>query len=273
MTFFVLDSPTIDELNTMIEEHGKDVIVRSQQTRELLYPTVRFPIGYFPARQGMSRRLIIAESLSIIAGIWDLDLIVQATPKANRILFTEQMAYGPRLKIPLVNVIRTLSLDQFSRRAIAHISRPEDACGPNTPCTTMLQFFIREDQLHMDVHMRSWDLVFGLPVDIAVFGIIGQVIASCFQVKPGSMMIHAGSLHRYAETTHLATTHQETNGFGQTSINSISFDQLNPSPLTIWNIYQGIVFQAIADIKNHNRWKTLVSAEFILKTDQVVENV
>ena len=272
MTFFVLDSPTIDELNSMIEEHGQDVIVRGQQTRELLYPTIRFPIGYFPARQGMSRRLIVAEALSIIVGVWDLDIIVKAPSKGDRSLFTEQMAYGPRLKKPLVNVIHALEEDPNSRRAIAHISRPEDACGPDTPCTTMLQFFLREDQLHMDVHMRSWDLVFGLPVDIAVFGIIGQVIAKCFKVEPGSMMIHAGSLHRYAETAHLAITHQKTDGFGRTAISYLS-EYANLSPASTWNLYRLDAKRAIQDIHDQNRWKTLVIANFIYKYDQVVEHV
>ena len=249
--------PTVETISEYLSAYGTEVTVRGKQTKEVLSYSTDYPLGYFPTRKGMSTRLIIAESLLILAGTFDIDLIMAATPKGNRVLFTEQMAYGPRLAMPLLNVIRALEIDRYSRRAIAHISNPDDACSSQTPCTTAMQFFIRENRMFVDVCMRSWDLVFGLPVDLGVFGTIGLVMADCFQVLPGLLSVHAGSLHRYAETAHLIAPHPKGD-FGEVKL----LHDVNPgSPSARFLEYQEVAYDAIHECRDNLNWNTFMKIE------------
>lgn len=260
----VSNAPSIMDLKQAVEEHGEQVEVRGKWTQELRSVSVKYPLGWYPTRKGMAHRLIVAEALCIITGQFNLELLTQASPKANRVLFTPQMAYGPRLKLPFLSVFQALQQDLYSRRAIAHISKPTDKCGPDTPCTTALQFLVRENSitgenmLHMDATMRSWDLAFGLPVDIGVFGALGLVVARCFGVEPGNLTVHAGSLHYYYETKHLIEKH-DNGKFAQVRL---KIKPNEKTPLLSWKEYRDHAKLAISQCLTGN-WKELLDTEFI----------
>jgi thymidylate synthase len=74
-------------------------------------------------------------------------------------------AYGPRIfsmrgKIDqLSSVARLLQKRAGSRRAVVQIFNAEDIAGEDveTPCTTTLQFHLRDNRLHMSTTLRSND--------------------------------------------------------------------------------------------------------------------
>ncbi len=71
----------------------------------------------------------------------------------------------------LQRCVDELSANPESRRAAIMILRPYhfDRGSNDIPCTLALTFFIREMKLHMHVHMRSSDAVFGMGNDVPCF--------------------------------------------------------------------------------------------------------
>jgi len=70
------------------------------------------------------------------------------------------------------------------------------------PCTHYIQFFVRDNKLHLGVNMRSNDLIFGLCNDVFTFCLFQQMMlnelnAAGFDLELGSYFHHAGSLHVY----------------------------------------------------------------------------
>lgn len=72
-----------------------------------------------------------------------------------------------------------LKKDPDSRRAVIHIRLPQDSQRAvlDVPCTLSLQFFLRDDKVHMVTSMRSSDLIFGLTYDVPAFTIFQELLA------------------------------------------------------------------------------------------------
>ena len=89
--------------------------------------------------------------------------------------------------------------DPDSRRAIIHLRTPDDSVDArlDVPCTLTLQFFIRDDLLHMVVNMRSSDLIFGIAYDIPAFTFFQEMLSLELGVGLGSYTHYSNSLHIY----------------------------------------------------------------------------
>lgn len=76
-------------------------------------------------------------------------------------------------------VIEELCADPDSRRAVIHVRSPQDSilAKKDVPCTLTLQFFLRNDNLHMVVSMRSSDLILGLAYDVPAFTLFQEILA------------------------------------------------------------------------------------------------
>jgi len=76
-------------------------------------------------------------------------------------------------------VVNELKSDHDSRRAIIHIRSPQDSilAHLDVPCTLSLQFFLRNDKVHMITSMRSSDVILGLAYDIPAFTIFQELLA------------------------------------------------------------------------------------------------
>jgi thymidylate synthase len=113
--------------------------------------------------------------------------------------------YGPRLFGPaddqVKNVIALLTERPTSRRAVIQIFDKADIAAHHTevPCTTTLQFFVRDERLDMVVTMRSNDAYFGLPHDVFCFTMIQEIIARSLGRDVGIYRHFAGSLHIYKD--------------------------------------------------------------------------
>lgn len=96
-------------------------------------------------------------------------------------------------------VIELLNTDRNSRRAVINLNVP----NPNVIethdeiCTIALQFYIRNDKLYCTTMMRSNDIWFGLPYDVAFFTELQKYIAHRTNCEYGSYTHYVVSLHVY----------------------------------------------------------------------------
>ncbi|MEJ7776979.1 MAG: thymidylate synthase [Sphingomicrobium sp.] len=114
-------------------------------------------------------------------------------------------AYGPRLAAmrgsinQLDSIHRLLSEKAGSRRAVIQLFNAEDIATDHKeiPCTTTLQFHLREGQLHLSVTMRSNDAYWGLPHDVFCFTMLQEMMARRLGVELGEYYQYVGSMHVY----------------------------------------------------------------------------
>jgi thymidylate synthase len=101
--------------------------------------------------------------------------------------------YGPRLlrqrgHDQIRNVIALLRERSTSRRAVVQIFNAEDIAGKHKdiPCTTTLQFFVRNECVHLIATMRSNDAYIGLPHDVFCFTMLQEIVARTLDCEIGS---------------------------------------------------------------------------------------
>lgn len=96
-------------------------------------------------------------------------------------------------------VVELLTKDPGSRRAVININVPNMKVieTKDEPCTIALQFMIRDEQLHCTTMMRSNDIWFGLPYDIAFFTELQKYIAKRLDIPTGKYVHFVTSLHMY----------------------------------------------------------------------------
>ena len=119
--------------------------------------------------------------------------------------------YGRRLAVGLPEVYDALNEDPDTRQAVASIWAPDtlrwmrEHKSKDTPCTLGLQFFTVSDHdgrsqgLDLHVTMRSNDLHWGWPYDVAAFCSLQLAMANCLGLKPNAYHHTCGSLHLYAD--------------------------------------------------------------------------
>jgi hypothetical protein len=167
--------------------------------------------------QGVSRylnyRFFAVEALQYIAG-WGkekrhADLLVASNSKMkafrNPVTHLFDGAYGPRLAQSLPAIADLLTRDPFSRQAYASIWHPslltELDNSLDIPCTLGLHFYQQGYRtLGMSAQMRSNDLNWGTPYDVAAFCSIQCLMAGILGWKPGQYHHYSGSLHIYLKT-------------------------------------------------------------------------
>ena len=114
--------------------------------------------------------------------------------------------YGPRLFGPgeadqVGNVIKLLRQRPSSRRAVVQVFDGSDIAAEHKeiPCTTTLQFFVRNERVEMVATMRSNDAYFGLPHDVFCFSMLQEIVARTLNRDVGVYRHFAGSLHLYKD--------------------------------------------------------------------------
>lgn len=110
-------------------------------------------------------------------------------------------AYGPRIAGHIPILTRILEKDLFTRQAVLSIYKNEDLYynGKDTPCTSTIQFLVRDGKLHAVVNMRSNDVVWGFPYDVFMFSLLQENLANHLELEYGSYTHVAGSLHIYRQ--------------------------------------------------------------------------
>jgi thymidylate synthase len=131
--------------------------------------------------------------------------------------FTLNSAYGHRTRVASYGADGQwtqwskcqleLIRDPDSRRAVLIIAAPADFVfgedSKDVPCTLSLQFFVRDNRLHLHTHMRSNDAFWGLTYDLFSFTLLQECMmlelraAGMDKLQLGSYTHTAGSLHIY----------------------------------------------------------------------------
>lgn len=114
-------------------------------------------------------------------------------------------AYGPRLHAmrgeinQWDNIVNLLQTNSTSKRAVIQLFDASDITGRFTeiPCTTTMQFLLREGRLNMSVTMRSNDAYWGTPHDIFCFTMLQEMLARRLGCDLGHYLHYVGSMHVY----------------------------------------------------------------------------
>nr|WP_244571309.1 thymidylate synthase [Mesorhizobium carmichaelinearum] len=112
-------------------------------------------------------------------------------------------AYGPRMfggnPSQFNEIAAAISENADSRQNVVQIFKRDDLNDGNkdVPCTCTLQFFKRQNRLHLLVSMRSNDAFIGLPHDVFCFTMLQEIMARKVGCELGEYHHVAGSLHLY----------------------------------------------------------------------------
>jgi len=114
-------------------------------------------------------------------------------------------AYGPRFSAmrgdinQIANIIQMLTDNPSTKRAVIQLFDAGDVTRrfKEVPCTTTMQFFVRDGRLHMSVTMRSNDAYLGLPHDVFCFTMLQEMIARRLEYDLGEYYHYVGSMHVY----------------------------------------------------------------------------
>jgi len=189
---------------------------------KILNPKNRIP--YVPGRD-LSVHYMIAELLWYLAGNDSTDWISNYSAFWSKISDdgkTANSAYGARIFKPHDRiaskidcdwtqwsyVINELKSDPDSRRAVIHIRSPQDSilAQLDVPCTLSLQFFLRNDKVHMVTSMRSSDVILGLGYDVPAFTVFQELLANQLSEELGRS-INVGSYTHLSASLHLYERH------------------------------------------------------------------
>lgn len=96
-----------------------------------------------------------------------------------------------------INLIDTLKKDPDSRQAILQIPITQFKGTKDVCCTSSLQFFLRNNSLHMTTYMRSNDINKGFCNDIPFFTSLQIDLAKILGVNVGWYRHVVGSIHVY----------------------------------------------------------------------------
>ena len=134
-----------------------------------------------------------ASEISERAKIWK-QMMVEGTTEVN-----SNYGYFWKLNDQLHRVISELRFNPQTRRAIiVHYDIHElDRYKYDTPCNDVLNFYIKDEKLHLSVFARSIDLVFGFCNDQYTFAKLMEMIAYQLEIPVGEMHWMITNLHVY----------------------------------------------------------------------------
>lgn len=133
-----------------------------------------------------------AKEIAKVAKIWENCMDENGNVNSN---YGYQWNRGEQLQY----VIDELRRNPESRRASISIydGKEHELYTKDTPCTQYINFYIFEDKLNMNVHMRSNDLVFGFCNDQYCFSKLQELIAIELNLQVGTYFHFANNLHIY----------------------------------------------------------------------------
>lgn len=189
-----------------VNDRGDVVSPRGFKTYELLDVTtvIREPILASPhrVRPSFNTKIAATELVQLLAGVSHLgQLDAASNGRFNRYANDGRLlgAYGPRLFKQLPLAVERLRTDEDSRQAVVNLWRPDELARPSgdVPCTLSLTFRVRRGELGLKVHMRSNDVMMGVPYDWYVFSRVQVAVAEVLGLAPGPYVHHVDSLHLY----------------------------------------------------------------------------
>ena len=104
--------------------------------------------------------------------------------------------FGGRDQLQML--LKGIKLDPYGRRHMVSAWNPiemDDMALP--PCHYGFQVYINDGQLDLMWNQRSADVFLGLPYDIAMYGLLLELLANSFGYKPGRLIGSLGDCHLY----------------------------------------------------------------------------
>ncbi len=134
-----------------------------------------------------------AKEIAERAKIWK-QMMIPGTTEVN-----SNYGYFWNYNQQLKKVIKDLQLNKETRRAIVvhYLVQEMDQYKYDTPCNDVLNFYIKDDQLHLTVFARSIDLVFGFCNDQYTFAKLMEHVSKKIDYPVGQMHWFITNLHIY----------------------------------------------------------------------------
>jgi thymidylate synthase len=230
-------------------------------------------IRYFTGSNDPAGILVYSKFWDQIRNSGDFDEYEQGTINSN---------YGNRLfghalpaafwegRIQPINqwreTVELLAKDKDTRQAIMNIHVPSDRHEGNkdVPCTLTLQWFIRENKLHLIVNMRSNDVILGFTNDVFQFTMLQEcMLLNLRETYPeltlGQYYHNAGSMHLYDR--HFAMADKIIADHARLELPMIPMDAFNDEILTrlvgVEAAWQAAGAQPEFDFEAVGAWKSL----------------
>lgn len=208
-------------VNKEILEHGLETSPRGLKIKELINFTATLTNPRARLIKSIARgnvyKYSVAELLWYLRGSNSLEEIAFYAPTLRQFSddgATLNSAYGERIfgvhkDFPnqWKNVVNKLISDKDTRQAIININYAEDQNKQtkDATCTLNLQFFVRDNKLHMITRMRSNDFLLGGTHDVFCFTMLQELLLidlrledrSFNDVELGYYMHNVGSAHLY----------------------------------------------------------------------------
>jgi thymidylate synthase len=201
------------ELYKALNASGLKNVGSRGEMRELIGVSFRLtnPLARISRSQSRGKPFsALGELLWYLAGLDSLEFIQEYIPDYAKDAEDGILAgaYGPRIHAmrgsinQLENVTSLLMNNEGSKRAVIQLYDAADIVvhHKEIPCTTAIQFLIREKKLHMSVTMRSNDAYKGLPHDVFSFTMLQEMMATRLGIKLGDYLHYAASMHVYDES-------------------------------------------------------------------------
>jgi thymidylate synthase len=202
-----------------LKEKGLETAPRGQKVRELVLETIpispQFPLPDFKSRP-FNWKYFAGELAWYLSGIRNIEYIKNFSSFWDKIADDKgniNSNYGNLLfySNQLIWAYESLVKDKESRQAISFVNRPEFQYEGNKDfvCTFYLNFWIRQDELHMKVQMRSNDLFYGYSYDVPFFAVLMQTMWHNLRehypdLKLGKYYHCADNIHYYERHFELA---------------------------------------------------------------------
>lgn len=191
----------------LVLDRGKKVAPRGLETREVLGFQMVLTDPRRALAVGCGRKLhpgvAAAEALQLVGGFSDPAAMVKVSPHFAKYLDGGVLhaPYGPRVMPQMQRVVERLTADPSSRQAVVSIWDPvQDLLFDGSrdyPCTTHLQFMVRDSCVDLHVSMRANDAWHGFPYDVFQFAFLQCTLANVLGYPPGRYYHHATSFHLY----------------------------------------------------------------------------
>jgi thymidylate synthase len=207
-------SNSVKSLLQKIDSHGLESAPRGQRVREVFNHTLefdpRFPLMDFESRKFNSRYFageiawyLMRERdpafINNFSSFWKNITNPDGTINSNYgdILFSDQLLWA----------YNSLKRDINTRQAIAFVNQPKYQIEGNKDfvCTMYLNFWVRENRLHMKVQMRSNDIFYGLSYDAPFFATIQQQMYHWLKTDHPELQL--GTYYHCADNIHYYERH------------------------------------------------------------------
>ncbi len=150
----------------------------------------------------------IAETMWVLAGRNDLSFLGHYLPRAKDFSddrLTWRAGYGPRLRNwhgvdQLREILRLLQDESSTRRAVMALFDPaRDFIGTkDVPCNNWIHWLVRDGRLHVNIAVRSNDIMWGFSgINAFEWSVVQELMAGWLGAAIGEMTFFTSSLHLY----------------------------------------------------------------------------